>query len=252
MKLVKELTQHFPYLSQIDLDSLFDGVGEELNPRCIIAKRAGAYSLAVYIATNKVSELFTALGVSSGVPTVLADTILTKSPRILIDVDSILTEQLRFYVYHKDYASTGEDLAALEQSYPFNTTPVPYTQTVGLGFFMENSALGQVVQYKYYFNKDHGNSNSLTNFRFDAEGTLITSFDETGTFNPDSTLTQEFTQFLTTLDLTGHGLSHVTRDDGSNSYIVINQMVNGDLTAFPFGGSSDLVDLSQVPPPPEH
>lgn len=247
MKLVNQLKTHFPLLSNLDLDSLFDSPLDKLNPRCIIARRGEAYSLAIYIASAKVPELFSALGV--GVPQALTDNILANTPRVLFDVDSIGTAQLRFYVYHKDYVTVEPN--TLEQTYPFNAVKPAQTLIEGLGFFMENSPTGTVTQYKYYFLRDLGASN----FRFDASGTLINTFEESGAFNPDSSVTTDFNQFLAGLDLTGHGVSYVSRDDGTNSYIVINQMVDTNVAVFPLGGNStqstDYEDPALKPPEPE-
>jgi hypothetical protein len=215
MKILTELLDKFPLLNQINFDIFNPPLA---NPKCIIANRHDKFSIAIYVPSQNIPQLLSTFNVS--VPDSLTE-ILNQSSAIMIDLESTQTDQLRFYLYDQDY---NKDY--FQNLYKFDSTVDQYDtdnhiKPIGLGFFMDK-VTGEIAQYKYYWYDPVCREAHL--FRFGTSGEFINHSKETGSFSPNIGDLDVFLPVLAGVEsLPYHGLSHVTREDGTHSYVTINE-----------------------------
>lgn len=216
MNLFKSTTfrANFPILDRIS-DEVFNPPLP--NPRCTIASRKGVYSLTAHIRSEKIPMLFENL--NTPVPNALTE-MLAHTKGLFIDLESIESNRIRFYVYPYDY-----DKTYFETNYVFDEAhgydPETHHQINLIGFFID-STTGLVDEYKYYWwNKD----DILTyNYRYNVDGSLKETFQDNGRFHPELESMPEFFPLLQSIDdLVGLGMCHIARVDRDQTYVTINE-----------------------------
>ena len=225
-----KLQENIPSLKVIP-DSIL--IPHPADPRIVIAERRDNFSVAIYVQSNKVEELFALY--KKEVPRAVKR-ILARSPTVLIDIDSIQTNKIRLYVGSRFYD------VRLERKYPISPeTSIPNSQSkIGIGFYID--AVNDMVEdYKHYYRNTTGSR--VYNYRFKEDGTFIDKFTETSVLG--------FTDFsdyeiLNGIDMSNTFCAHSKRTDVDHTYLTIypNSMPSQE----PANSSSTA---ASTPPPEE-
>lgn len=213
--ILTQLTQKFPVLENVpfsiietDKDS-FHGI--------IICTRTGNTSIAVGVHTRNVKELFDCFNVP--VPAVL-NTISNHATHLLIDLDSIVSDSLRFYVYGVSITDNG-----IKDTYPFDYSLDTFNSEknpalVGIGYRIEMSS-GTVTEYKYYWS--FNTEQIVKNYRFTATGEFINLAIE----NSEQDISKEKLNSIDSsldIDLNDYSVNYLLRVVGENhDYIAIEK-----------------------------
>lgn len=163
--ILTQLTQKFPILENVPLSII--ETNEDSFHGIIICTRSENISIAVGIHTKNIKELFDCFNVP--VPAVL-NTISNYATHLLIDLDSIVSDSLRFYVYGFSITDDG-----IKNMYPFDYSLDTFNSEenpglLGIGFRIEMST-GSIPEYKYYWTFNTGRI--VKNYRFNAAGEFI-------------------------------------------------------------------------------
>lgn len=181
--------------------------------RTILARREGQLSTSVYIRSQDLAQVVGILGRT--LPTTAAE-IVSHSQWVLIDLESVASDLLRFYLFNGQWDETW-----ISQNYPFDpenlgAAPGPGQQLEYMGFLID-TVTDSVFQYKYYW-WDVG---SLTeyNYRFNPDGTL----NSTQTKIAAGPYTEQDLELFNIqgLDFTGYLIKYLKRDDGLQIYMTI-------------------------------
>lgn len=211
MKILEKLKSKFPLLNQIDFDILNP---LPKHPNCYISKRGDVYGIGINVPSQNVERLFATFG--ELVPSDLSN-ILENSTRIVIELESIVTNRIRLYLNFGDFNSDY-----MTSTFPCiveNEEPTKFLSRIG--FFIDKES-GKVDEYKYYWSDPV--TKETYNYRFNSAGTLTQTFKNRGSFHPNLESMPEFFEILKGIDeLQMLGLCHITREDIDNSYVSINE-----------------------------
>lgn len=168
MNFTKPLETQFPLLARAR-----PWIYKHEYPRVILARRGAAVTANVMIARQHVEALFAEFGRS--VPESLKP-IMARSRFLLIDLDSIVSDQLRCYVFLLDCDSLA-DPRQLFDLFPWRDTPETQEYHRPLGAdpqaftgwgFKIDTVLDRVTEYKYYWYDPRDQRNHVT--AFDSDG----------------------------------------------------------------------------------
>jgi len=237
--ILTQLTQKFPVLENVPLSII--ETDEDSFHGIIICTRNENTSIAVGVHTKNIKELFDCFSIS--VPAVL-NTISNQATHLLIDLDSIVSDSLRFYVY--GFSITDD---SVKDIYPFDYSLDTFNSEenpglIGSGFRIEMST-GSISEYKYYWSFNTGRI--VKNYRFNSTG----EFTNLAIENSEEDISKEKLASIDSsldIDLDDYIVNYVIRVVGENhDYIAIEKRkVQGP----PEGIAPPLPVLSALPPIP--